>query len=768
MPSCLTCGESNLESARFCSSCGARLEREPTATVEVRKTVTVVFADVVGSTSLVDKLDPESARRVLDRFFETMRVVVERHGGTVEKFIGDAVMAVFGIPVLHEDDALRAVRAASEMRAALEGLNVELQSTLGTSIQMRVGVETGAVVAGDPSRGQAFVTGDAVIVAARLEGAAKPGEILVGESTRRLLRDSVTVESVGRLTLKGRADSVTAHRLLAVELGDPGRRLESRLVGRRDELDLLSETFERVVVDRSSRLITVIGEAGVGKSRLVDEFGNARSSEATIIRGRCLPYGEGITFWPLKEAIGEAAGLVGGESPDDARAKIRRLVESTAEADLIVERIAETIGLAETVPEHKGSMWAARRLFEELARQRPLIVVFDDIQWAEPNFLDLVEDVVQGSGDMPALVLCMARPELLDRRLSWASAETRAKPIFLKPLSDEESERMVGNLLDGGELDEVARTRIVEASDGLPLFVEELVAMLLEEGVLQRQDGRWLATDLSRIAAPATIHALLAARLDRLDVLERALLERGSVEGQVFHRGAVVCLSPQPERAGIQERFATLTMKELIRPESTAFADEDAYRFHHLLFRDVAYESLRKKERAALHDRYAGWLEEKAGEHTSEYDEILGYHLEQAYRYESELRPTAVDDRLAAQAAARLGNAGLRAHARGDWPAAANLLTRAMKLLSSDDDNRSRLLPALTDALLEITPGNVGFLTSARCFWGWPFGHRWDLRPREGVIVFRCAACGKKRATRRGYHDQDGKPPPEQWGGMGI
>ena len=745
MPSCLTCGESNLESARFCSSCGARLEREPTATVEVRKTVTVVFADVVGSTSLVDKLDPESARRVLDRFFETMRVVVERHGGTVEKFIGDAVMAVFGIPVLHEDDALRAVRAASEMRAALEGLNVELRDTFGASIQMRVGVETGEVVAGDPGSGQAFATGDAVNVAARLESAARPGEILLGGSTYHLLRHALTVESIGPLTLKGRTESVTAYRLLATGIGTRSRRLESRLVGRGHELDLLSEAFERVVVDRSSRLVTVIGEAGVGKSRLADEFVNARSSEATIIRGRCLPYGAGIT-WPLKEAIGEAAGLVGGESPDDARAKIRRLVESTAEADLIVERMAETIGLAETVPEHLGSTWAARRLFEEIARQRPLIVVFDDIQWAETNFLDLVEDVVQGSGDMPALVLCMARPELLDLRLSWASAETRAKPIFLEPLSDEESERMIGNLLDGGELDEVARTRIVEASDGLPLFVEEMVAMLLEEGVLRRQDGRWLATDLSRISAPATIHALLAARLDRLDVLERALLARGSIEGQVFHRGAVVCLSPEPERAGIQERLTTLAMKELIRPESAVFADEDAYRFHHLLFRDVAYESLRKEERATLHDQYAGWLEGKAGERTSEYDEILGYHLEQACRYENELRAGGtVEGELAGRAAERLGSAGLRAHARGDWSAAANLLSRALGLLAQDNDARAKLEPKLDDALLEMAPARGGFLSSLRCFWHWPFGHKWTVRERDGDLMLRCPSCGQEK-----------------------
>jgi len=748
MPRCHKCGQSNPEIARFCLACGAELGEESRRGADVRRTVTVVFADIVGSTSLVEELEPESLRWVMDRYFESMREVVERHGGTVEKFIGDAVMAVFGIPVLHEDDALRAVRASAEMREALARLNAEFESALGAEIRMRVGVETGEVVAGDPVGGQAFATGDAVNLAARLEEAAQPGEILVGASTQRLVRDAATVERVGPIALKGRSADVTAFRLVAIGPDPRGtsRRLESRFVGREAELKRLSEAFVGVLTERSCRLVTVIGGAGIGKSRLVDEFLATRADEATILRGRCLPYGEGITFWPLKEVVSEAAGLTGEEPAETAREKIRELVQGAKDAGLIVERIAETIGLAEAVQEHRGSLWAVRRLLEELTRRRPLIAVFDDIQWAEATFLDLLEYVADGPTETPILLLCMARPELLDVRPAWARREANATSIFLEPLSDDECERLIGNLLGGGELAGAARSKIVEAADGLPLFVEEMVAMLIEDGALRRENGRWVAGDAARVSTPATIHALLAARLDRLSAEERALLERGSVEGLVFHRGAVVHLSPESERSEVDDRLTELTLRELIRPEAAAFADEDAFRFHHLLLRDVAYESLRKEERVALHERLSTWLEEKAGERAGEYDEILGYHLERAYRYESELRADgAGDGELAERAAERLGSAGLRAHARGDWSAAASLLSRAVGLLPQDSGARAKLASKLDDALLEIAAPKLTFLASVRCYWRWPVGHRWTARERHGDLVLRCVKCGKEK-----------------------
>ena len=375
----------------------------------------------------------------------------------------------------------------------------------------------------------------------------------MGEGAYRLLRNTVTAESLGQIALKGRADPLAMYRLLGVIDGaSSGRRRASPLVGRERELGSLSNAYEGICLDRAARLVTVIGAAGVGKSRLVDEFLDSLPDDATVVTGRCLPYGDGITFWPLKEVIGQAAGLNESEGSDEARGRVRALVGSAPDADLIVDRVAETVGLTDAIPEHKGTSWAVRRLFEELARDRPLVVVIDDIQWAEVTLLELVEEIVKELRESPALVLCMARPELLDTHLEWAAGDDHASSITLEPLSDTESGELLANLLGGAPVEEEARARIVEASDGLPLFVEEMVAKLVEEGALTVDNGRWVASDLARITAPATIHALLAARLDRLEPALRLVLERGAIEGQVFHRAAVEYLSPEPDRAGVE------------------------------------------------------------------------------------------------------------------------------------------------------------------------------------------------------------------------
>jgi class 3 adenylate cyclase len=551
MAVCSVCGQENPEVARFCLACAAPLAAQtPAERAAVRKTITVVFSDIAGSTALGEGVDAESLRAVMGRYFEEMRAVLERHGGTVEKFIGDAVMAVFGIPVLHEDDALRAVRAAAEMRDALTPLNDELERERGVRIQVRVGVNTGEVVAGDPSGGQRFATGDAVNVAARLEQAARPGEILIGEGTYRLVRDAVTVESVRSLSLKGKGEAVPARRLLAVP-GLTGRRLASPIVGRDRELELLDRAFAGVVRGHACRLVTVLGAAGVGKSRLVQEFLRGRADDATIVRGHCLSYGEGITYWPIKSAISQAAGLSGEESPETAQEKIRSLVAAAPDADLIVERVTETIGIAKTVTGHRGTGWAIGRIFEELARKRPLIVVLDDLQWGEPTFLDLIEAVAEHSREAPILLLCMARPDLLELRPHWGEEGHDATRLHLTPLTDDESAHLITNLLGAAELADHVRSRITETAEGNPLFVEEIVAMLIDEGLLLRRNGSVAASgDWSRVSLPPTIQALLAGRLDRLGREERAVLERGSVEGKVFHRGAVLELSPPADGRG--------------------------------------------------------------------------------------------------------------------------------------------------------------------------------------------------------------------------
>ena len=694
MTECAQCRKQNPAEARFCLACGSPLPSPGSIAREVRKTVTVVFSDVTGSTRLGEERDPESVRRVMGRYFEQARAALERHGGTVEKFIGDAVMAVFGIPMLHEDDALRAVRAAAELRERLADLNEELVRDWGIRLETRTAVNTGDVVTGSA---ETLVTGDAVNVAARLEQAAAPGEVLLGETTYTLVRDAVSVEPIEPLELKGKRQPVRAYRLLEVRPGAAGRerRLGSPMVGRDRQLGLLLQAFDNATSERACHLFTILGSAGVGKSRLVEEFLRSLSAETTVLRGRCLPYGEGITFWPLTEAVREAAKLGEGDEPEGARRKIASLLDGDENAELIAERVAALIGLVEATPggEEEG-LWAVRKLFERLARDRPLVLAFDDIHWAEPTFLDLVEHVADWSRDAPILLVCLARPELLEARRTWGGGKLNATSALLGSLSDEESEQLIANLLGQAELVDEARARITEAAEGNPLFVEEMLAILIDDGLLVRRNNHWSATaDLSTVPVPATIQALLSARLDRLDEEERSVIERASIEGKVFHFGGVSTLLPDDLRPSVAGHLSMLLRRELIGPERSLFAGEEAFRFRHLLIRDAAYESIPKEIRADLHERFAKWLEHRAGERLTEYEEIVAYHLEQAYRYSAELGPVSNEDQaLAGRAATLLAEAARRASALGDVRAQEKFLERSIALLRIDDDARLELL----------------------------------------------------------------------------
>ncbi len=621
MPICASCGHETAEDANFCPKCGAPYEAAAPAR-EVRKTVTIVFCDVTGSTELGESSDPEALRALLGRYFERMKGIVEAHGGAVEKFIGDAVMAVFGVPVAHEDDALRACRAAVEMRDALPELG----------ISGRVGVNTGEVVTGTEER---LATGDAVNVAARLEQAAQPGEVLVGRETLRLVRPAVEVGEERFLDLKGKAEPVPAHPLVAVT-GEVERRFGSAMVGRHRELKGLRDAFARAEADRSCQLFTVLGSAGVGKSRLAAEF--LAALDARVVRGRCLSYGEGITYWPVVEILKQLASLPEGDAARPLRSLLRE-----SEAPASAEEIA----------------WGFRKLLEQEARLRSLVVVFDDLHWAEETLLDLVEHVADLSRDAPILLLCMARPELLDRRPSWGGGKWNATTVLLEPLDARETEQLLFEL---GEVPAALHERIVQVAEGNPLFLEEMLALVHASGDVEVQ-------------VPPTIQALLAARLDQLDPAERSVLEHGSVEGRTFHRGAVAALADGD--GSVDQRLVGLVRKELVRPDRSQLPGDDAYRFRHLLIRDAAYDTLPKATRAVLHRRFAAWLEQQ-GQGLVEIDEILGYHLEQAARYVADLgRP---DPELALAAGDRLGVAGKRATRRGDIRAATSLLERSLAL----------------------------------------------------------------------------------------
>jgi class 3 adenylate cyclase/tetratricopeptide (TPR) repeat protein len=648
MGACPACGKDVAGDFAFCPYCGAT-QSAPTRPRELRKVVTVLFCDITGSTELGERLDPEALRLLLARYFERMKTIVERHGGSVEKFIGDAVMAVFGVPTVHEDDALRALRAAAAMRDALPDLGID----------GRIGVMTGEVVTGTEER---LATGDAVNVAARLEQAAQPGEILIGHTTLQLTRDAADVEPVAPLAVKGKGEPLVAYRLLAVH-GDEGltRRVDTPLVGRTTELRRLRDAYDQAAADDSCQLFTILGSAGVGKSRLAAEFLTSLE-QARICRGRCLPYGEGITYWPVVEVIKQLPEV---DLEPRAGQGIRALVDEGVASSS--EQIA----------------WSFRKLLEAHAAHGPLVCVFDDVHWGEETFLDLVEAVADLSRGAPILLLCIARPELLDRRPAWAGGKVNSTSVLLEPLGPAEAEAMISSL---AVLDEDLRTRICDTAEGNPLFVEQMVALVKESGA-------------ENVTVPPTIHALLTARLEQLDVAERSVLERGAVEGRIFHAGAVQALAPEEDQ--VVARLTSLVRKELVRPDKPLFAGEDAFRFRHLLIRDATYDAMPKATRAELHQRFADWLRGHEGD-LVELAEVLGYHLEQAYRCRAELG--AMDDANAAlgrQASALLAEAGRRASDRGDMSAAVNLLERAAALLPPDDADRGRLLPVLGRAFVE-------------------------------------------------------------------
>jgi class 3 adenylate cyclase len=619
VPLCANCGHDNRERARFCEACGFPLRAGAPEARGQRKTVTVLFCDLTGSTALGETLDPERLRALLSRYFEGMREIAERYGGNVEKFIGDAVMAVFGVPVVHEDDALRAVRSAVEMRDALPGLG----------LRGRIGVMTGEVVTGTED----WVAGDAVNVAARLEQAAEPGEVLLGGPTLELVGDAVEVEPVEPFELKGKSAPVSAYRLVRV-LDKPAPRYDTPFVGRAREQGIVRDAWERARAEQRCELVTVVGEAGLGKSRLAAEA--LRSIDATLVDGRCLPYGEGITYSPVVEVLKQ---LESQPSDETAAAAIRSLLGET-EAATSADEIA----------------WAFRKTLEQEATVRPLVVVVDDVHWGAATFLDLIEHVALLSSGAAILLVCLARPELLDRRPDWPIT------IRLEPLRDEELAALMPERIPRG-----LREKIMRAAGGNPLFIEEMVAMAGEaEG---------------EVTVPPTLQTLLAARLDQLETGERTVLERGAIEGMVFHRGAVQALAPH--ETAVIPRLAALVRKELIRPTKAQLVGEDGFRFRHLLIRDAAYDALPKAARAELHERFAAWLEDHGGG-LVELDEILGYHLEQAWLYRADLGVS--DDRaLAAAARRRLSAAGGRALARYDNVAAASLLERAAALLPPDE-----------------------------------------------------------------------------------
>ena len=656
-------------------ACGARMAA---ARGDERKPVTVLFTDVAGSTTLAERLEPEAVRRVMLSFFDAVTRVISRHGGTIEKFIGDAVMAVFGAPVALEDHALRAVRAAQELELELASLNDDLRREWGVQVAVRTGINSGEVVTGDASAGQALVTGDAVNVAARLQQAAAAGEILIGDLTRTLLGSGVDVEPLEPLAVRGKSEPLTAWRLGAA--GAEARRIGATpLQGRDAELRALRETFERVSYERAPQRVVVLGPAGIGKSRLAQELESSLADRATVLTGRCLPYGEGITFWALGEIVRQFAA---GKDP---QAALEAALPEGPHAARVAERVLQAAGLDEATSPREDLTRAVIELFEALARRRPLVLVFEDVHWAEGPLLDLVEHLLSRVHDAPLMLLCLAREDLLDRRPEWARGTPGSSTLELEPLSAGATRALVRSLLPSGESGDPAGAQLAERAEGNPLFAEQLVALLREGG---------------DVTLPPTIQALLAARLDRLAPAERAAIGAASVVGREFWGDAVATLLPEQEPQAVRELLAALARKRLVMPTESTLEAESGFSFSHALVRDAAYEALTKHDRAELHERVADWMEQRHPERMIELEAIVGYHLEHAYRHHADLGPIGPRGyALAQRASRRLAAAGARSARAREDTAAAGLLERAADLLPATAAERLALLPMIAEAL---------------------------------------------------------------------
>lgn len=697
MTICSACSRESAPGARFCGSCGASLVSR--VGVEERRHVTALFADLVGSTGLGEQRDPEVMRAIVGPFFELATDVVRGNGGSVEKFAGDSVLALFGLTVSHEDDAERAVRAGLLIRDAFVRLAADVKERHGISVALRLGAESGEVVVGDPFGGATMATGDVLNVAARLEQTAEPGEFLVGPEAHAATRTAIRYEPMGERAVRGRQFPIAAWRVLDAradlggERGIPG--LRAPLTGRDEELAILLGAQRRAVTERKAVLFTLIGVPGIGKSRLVREFSARIASDgARIVRGRCLPYGEGITYWPIAEIVREVAGITAEMDTEDATAALAAMVR---DAD-VAASIGAALGLgspsAGSSTVDRDIAWGLRRFVESVASEQPLVLVFEDVHWGEPAMLDLIEYLATWVRGVPVLLVCTSRPEFLDRRPAWGSGRIESSRIALEPLGRSDASRLLSALLDINDLPAALRDRVLQRAEGNPLFVEEVVRMLIDRGLIVLRDGRWVATpEAHDVAVPESVEAIIRARLDTLPRPERALLQVASVVGRIFERSAVATLIDDGEP--VEPRLDEAVLRDLVTEEPV---DEPSYRFKHILIRDVAYASLPKARRADLHARVAGWLADRGAGRTDEVADIRAYHLEQAVQLSVEVHGR-VDPGLRHQAIEAMTASADRASEREDFKAQESFARRILDLPGSTEPPSLDLRWRLVDAL---------------------------------------------------------------------
>jgi len=735
---CPSCGMQARDDARYCGQCGKQLPEaeaeggsatgepleatgaEPNgplggvpgapATDRDFKRISVIFCDMVRSVETADRLDPEINDRLMESYHEVIRKVAERHGGAVGAIVGDGVLIVFGVPLWYEDHALRAVQAAHELRGALADAGRQVAGRHSVTVKVRMGVHTGEALVG-PKAGPEGVRGEIPNLAQRLQAAAKDldtGEnpALLSQATLQLVRDAVEVDSVGLLKLEGVRQPVSAYRLVSIDREATRRRrlIDIPLVGRAREVRLFKELFQRTVAEETCHLVRLLGPGGVGKTRLMEEFWSEVGAEARVLAAHCLPYGEGITYWPLVLMIRQAAEITATDPPPVAYDKLRALVGSEPGAARITTGVAQMLGVGAGAGKPPEIAWALRRLLEIMARERPLVVLIDDLHKAESTLLDAIEYIAEETRDAPVMLVCIAREELLERRRGWAGAKLNSFSLGLSPLSTDEEREHIGHVLHKKQLEQSVHERIAgmtdriaELSEGFPLYAEEYVAMLEDLFQTAEDDD----TVLAKLPAPPTIDDLMNDRLFRLDADTRAVIQRAAVVGKQFHVADVVALTPDHDRHRVESALELLASRELVQrdldpvPLLPVEESGDAYKFRHVLMRETAYKGIQKQTRAELHERYATWLETSASpDRMAEFDELIGFHLAEAYQYRAELGFDSEEDRrLARRAGERLAAAGRRAANRGNIQVSLKLLERAVGLLP--DGHQARLDAAL-------------------------------------------------------------------------
>jgi class 3 adenylate cyclase len=706
---CPSCGHENEPSAKFCSECGAALATAPSAGRTERKVVTVLFADLVGFTARAEQLDPEDVQALLAPYHARLRSELERYGGTVEKFIGDAVMALFGAPVAHEDDPERAVRAALAIRdwIAEEG-----------KLEVRIGISTGEALinlAARPDHGEGMAAGDIVNATARIETAAPANGILVGESTYRATAQTIDYGEPTTVEAKGKEDPIPVWEVVHARSRfgvDVAPKATTPLVGRERELEALKAALTRACQQRSPELVTLVGVPGIGKSRLVTElFATIETAPWGLVywrQGRSLPYGEGVSYWALAEMVKAQAGILETDDASEAEAKLSRTLEDLIDEDVdwVRNHLRPLIGqvwtsdLANDPREEAFAAW--RRFFEALAERHPLVLIFEDVHWADDGLLDFIEHLVDWVRDVPMLILCTARLELLERRPAWGGGKVNAATIALAPLSDNETAALISALSERPLLDAATQSALMARAGGNPLYAEQFVRMLEER------------ESVEDLPLPESVQGIIAARLDSLQPEEKKLLQDAAVVGKVFWVGA---LAKDGERSDVERLLHALERKEFVqRARRASVAGETEFAFKHLLVRDVAYGQIPRAERAEKHSGAAEWIESLG--RPEDHAEMVAHHYLSALEL---ARASGQDiDTLGQRATVALRDAGDRAATLSALPQAERYYAEALALLPTDDPERPALLLRqgrtrffrFEDGADELEAARVGFLAA--------------------------------------------------------